>query len=355
MSANNPVQFNRAFMAFLDNEEGGIKKMAQAGRAYVRDHLREESAVRRLLPPERLDPSAQRVIPSLNNDTLVVRKDLEPGSKAVPLTFGAQPEAVIVSTKRVDIPLFTISSEMFQIREQHLLAYEAPVTKLIEENTGKDLQEIEDLEWLTFSQAAIASTGRRILGAQATADLAANGITGDRFDIERPDFVDLANVLLESGNRKRLNKIWMNDIDFNNVLKWTTEDAGSPKQSETLVEGYKYDKVLNYLVVRTVKTDLLATGNIYGFTEPDFLGFFFILNDVKFYIDKIANLIRWQAWQDVAISIANISSVAKLELYNGKAVGDGDSDDLPDEDDLFQQTNPIFDGSGTAYPQVTLS
>lgn len=351
----NPTQLNRAVVAWLDNESGGREKLAQAGRAFVRDHLREESALRRLMPPENLDPSAQRVIPSLENDTMVVRKDLEPGSRAVPLTFGAQPDALIVSTKRVDIPIFTISSEMFEIYEQHLLAYESPVTKLIEENTGKDIQEIEDLEWLTYSQAAVDATGRRVLGVQAQADLAAAGnATGNRFDIERPDFVNVANLMLENGNRKRLKKLWMNDIEFNNLLKWTVEDAGSPKQSETLVDGYSYDKVLNYLVVRTVKTDLLQTGNVFGFTDPDFLGFFFVLNDIKFYIDKIGNLIKWFAWQDVGVSISNASSVAKLELYNGTAAGDASSDPLPDEDDLFQQTNPVFDG-GSTYPSVTLS
>jgi hypothetical protein len=356
MSVDNSMQYNRMFLSYLDNADGGLQKMGAAGRAFVRDHLREESAMRRIMPPETLDPSAQRVVPSLNSDTLVVRKDLEPGSKAFPLTFGSMPEARIVSTKRVDIPLFTISSEMFQIREQHLLAYEEPVTKLIEANTGKDIQEIEDLEWLTFSHSSILATGRRVLGAQAKADKENHGgvATGSRFDIERPDFVDLANSLLEGGNRKRLSKIWMNDIDFNNILKWTVEDAGSPKQSETLVEGYKYDTVLNYLVVRTIKTDLLQTGNIYGYTEPDFLGFFFILNDVKFYIDKIANIIRWQAWEDVAIAISNISSVAKLETYNGQVGGGTDSDPIPDETDLFKQTNPVFSG-GAYYPQVTLS
>jgi hypothetical protein len=357
MSDINPVQMNRAFLSYMDNEEGGREKMAAAGAKFVRDHLREEAAVRRILPPEQLDPTAQRVVPALNSDTLVVRKDLEPQSRAVALTFGTQPEATIVSAPRIDIPIFTISSEMFQIREQHLLAYEMPITRLIEENTGKDIQEIEDLEWLTFSDASVQTTGRIIKGSQATADIAVNGLnTGFRGEIERPDIVDLANGLLDGGNRKRLDRVWMNDVDFNNVLKWTVEDAGDKNQSETMIDGYKYDVLLGKKIVRTVKTDLLATGNFYGYTSPDFLGFFFILNNVKFYIDKVANLIRWQAWEDIAISIANISSVAKIELYNGTGAPPvAGSDALPAEDDLFTQTNPAFTPGGAVFPQVTLS
>ncbi len=48
------------------------------------------------------------------------------------------------------------------------------------------------------------------------------------------------------------------------------------------------------MVVRTVKTDILESGNIYGFTGPDWLGKFLVLNSTKFYLDKVANLIMFQ-------------------------------------------------------------
>lgn len=355
-SSMDPRQFNRAFLAYLTSKEDGLQKMAAAGAAFVRDHLREEGAFRRILPFEKIDPASPRVIPSLNSDTLVVRKDLEPQSRAFAMTFGAEPNARIISGRRIDIPFATITSERMQIREQHLLAYEMPVTQLIEENTGNDIQEIEDLEWLTHSQAAIAATQQLVLGVQAAADRNANSgatNTGFRGILQRPDYVNLVNRMVDGGNRKRVDKIWMNDVDFNAILTWTVEDMGNNIESETLVDGYKYDKVLGYRVVRTVKTDLFKTGNIYAYTAPEFLGFAFILNDVKFYLDKRANLIIWQAWEDVAPAIGNISSLVKLELYNGYAAGQSGSDPLPTEDDLFQQTNPA-DSGGAYFPQVTL-
>jgi hypothetical protein len=88
-------------------------------------------------------------------------------------------------------------------------------------------------------------------------------------------------------------------------------------QSETLVDGYKYNVLLGRKMIRTIKTDILRIGNVYCFTAPEFLGKNYILNNTKFYIDKVANLITWQSWMDIAIAIINVASIVKLELYSG--------------------------------------
>ena len=60
---------------------------------------------------------------------------------------------------------------------------------------------------------------------------------------------------------------------------------------------------------------------------PEFFGRFYILNQTKFYIDKIANLITWQSWEDIGMGIGNIASVVKLELYAGScSPGSGQQD-----------------------------
>ena len=51
---------------------------------------------------------------------------------------------------RWHIPFFSIQSERFEKTEQELKAYEMPITKIIEENSVKDLQEITDAQSLSF-------------------------------------------------------------------------------------------------------------------------------------------------------------------------------------------------------------
>ena len=77
----------------------------------------------------------------------------------------------------------------------------------------------------------------------------------------------------------------------------------------------------------------------------------------KFYIDKIANTITWQAWEDIGMLVANIASVRKLELYSADANPTTNADSLltnfipKSEDDLGAVNNRV--DSGLKFPQVT--
>jgi hypothetical protein len=109
--------------------------------------------------------------------------------------------------------------------------------------------------------------------------------------------------------------------------------------------------------VRTIKTDILRPGNVYLFTAPQFFGKFYILNNTKFYIDKIANVITWQSWEDIAIGIVNIASCRKLELYRGSvrpgATDAGFAVKLPSaEEDLGAENNRV--DAGLHFPNVQI-
>jgi hypothetical protein len=319
----------------LDTQEGKTK-MAELGGSWIRDRLREVAYSRHILPPEQVTRAdCQR---SVNHDTLVKIVDVEPQSRAMAITFRDQPTARSIRAPKAEIPFFTISSEKFEKTEQELLAYEMPITKVIEDNSVKDIQEIEDREFTRHIESGIqalqtevnTTTGvayncTNILAGNPNAKsvsvikgelaLAAGGADFEVRPVQRPDFVNLFKLL--DNNRLRSERILMTEGDHDDVLQWTVEDFGDRIQSETVVDGYKYNTLLGRKVVRTIKTDILRPGNIYIFTAPQFFGKFYVLNNTKFYIDKIANVITWQAWEDIGIGIVNIASCRKLELYCG--------------------------------------
>ena len=125
-------------------------------------------------------------------------------------------------------------------------------------------------------------------------------------------------------------------------------------QSETALDGYTYNKVLGLRVIRTIKNDILREGNVYVFTAPEFFGRNYTLNDVKFYIDKIANRIHWQAWMDIGMGIGNIASVVKLELYAGDSHYTVASESVrpTEEEDLGALNNKAADG--LTFPQISV-
>lgn len=350
------------------------EKLAEYGGSYIRDRLREVSFTRKILPPEQVTRTdCQR---SVNHDTLVKIVDIEPQSKAMTMDFRGTPTARFIRGPKAEIGFYTISSEVFQKTEQELLAYEMPITKIIEENSVKDIQEIEDHEFTINTEAACQALQMQANGGVATAlnasnvksgsvvefsirkgELARNATTNDATvrPVQRPDLVNLFKLL--DGNRLRSERLLTTEVDWDDVLQWTVEDFGDRIQSETAVDGYKYNTLLGRAYIRTIKTDILRPGNIYVFTKPEFFGKFYILNNTKFYIDKIANVITFQAWEDVGMGLLNIAAVRKLELYSADAnpVTNADtllSNFIPVSEDALGAPNNQVD-AGLFFPQVS--
>jgi hypothetical protein len=364
---------NELFTQKLSSAEGK-EKIAEYGGSYIRDRLREVSFTRKILPPEQVTRAdCQR---SVNHDTLVKIVDIEPKSRAMTLTFRGQPTARFIRAAKAEAAFFTISSEIFQKTEQELLAYEMPITKVIEENSVKDIQEVEDREFVIHIEAATQALQTEANGG-VSAELSATTLQGGTPPVEfsiikgelarsattddatvrpiqRPDVVNLFKLL--DSNRLRAERLLMSEPDWDDILQWTVEDFGDRVQSETTVDGFKYNTLLGRPYVRTIKTDILRPGNVYCFTAPEFFGKFYVLNNTKFYIDKIANTITFQAWEDISILVANIAAVRKLELYSGNANPSAGSQTLianfipRDEDQLGAVNNRVDEG--LKFPKI---
>jgi len=363
---------NDLFFEKIGSTEGK-DKIAEFGGTYIRDRLREVSFARKIIPPTPVQRSElQR---SVNHDTLVKIVDIEPNSKAMSLTFRGQPTARFIRAPRFEIPFFTISSEKFEKTEQELLAYEMPITKIIEENSVKDIQAIEDRQFLIYVEACVQAAQLAINGGSAvgfrTGSGAAtynallkasvikgagavteNAVTFTTTALQKNDFVKLKQLL----HRKflRAERLLMTEPEYDTLSTWTMTEVWNIA-AETATEGWKSNTVVGLKIIRTIKTNILREGNVYCFTAPEFFGRFYILNQTKFYIDKIANLITWQSWEDIGMGFGNVAAVVKLELYGG-SVTPGQTDSnyanvLPMDEDQLNPVNNLAD-AGTTYPQV---
>lgn len=296
---------NDLFMQRLETPEDRVK-LGQAAGSYVRDKLREVAFSRKIIVPEPVTRDDCQV--SINHDTLVKIVWIEPNSRAAAITFRGEPKPRWVQADRVECPFFTIASDKFEKTEQELLAYQMPITKIIEDNTVKDIEEIEDFYFMHWVEAAVRATGK-VRKSPLVAQLDWDELTPNT----KQDFI--AGFKLLSGSRRRCQRILMTEVDYEDILGYTIQDFGEKIASEVIVDGYKYNLFLGRELVRTIKTDILKPGNIYFFTEQDFLGKNYVLNNTKFYIDKVANLITWMAWEDIGMILANVASISKIELY----------------------------------------
>ena len=302
---------NAAFAGQMESPEGR-RELTEKTLLYIKQLLREESFVRKVLPPESVTKyDLQRDVKS---DTVVKIVDIEPDSKAVALNFRGEPNYNFVEGKRFAIPFFTISSEFYEKTEQELFAYEMPVIKVIEENSVKDIQEVEDVTWIRFCQAAATGTGK-ILPFGAVPNLT-TAILKDGFK-------------LIDGDRLITTTMLMNSQTWDDILAFGLQVFGDSIASKVIVDGYTYDQLLGKKLIITTKTKtrenkiLVPYGQVWFYTDPQYLGRFYLLNATKLYMDKIAEVIRWKSWETVGIGIGNVKSIAKLEFGTGVGVVPG--------------------------------
>ena len=287
--------FNNLFIERLDTTEG-LQKTASAGAAFVRSKIREIGFARRILPPESV--TRADCTRSTSHDTLIKIVDLEHDSKAMAVNFASEADENYLQGKRYAIPFFKIESEKFVKSEGELLAYDYPITKVIEENSVKDIQKIEDSKFIEYAEAAIAITGKRLVSTATAAD--------------RKELNHLFKMI--DYDQLTVGTVLMNTVDLDDYMIQPATDIGSPAASEITINGYKYPTILNRKLVVTNKHDIVLPGEIWAFTDPAYLGNFFILNDVKFWIKKEADLVIWKTWEYIAEGFGNIKSIAKIEL-----------------------------------------
>jgi hypothetical protein len=288
---------NELFVQKLNTPEG-LDKVAQEGSAFVRQKLREVSFARKVIQPQYVTKAdLQR---SVNHDGLVKIVDIEPDSRAMTVNFRGEPDFNYIEGERFEIPFFMVSSEDFQKTEEELLAYEMPLTEVIEKNSVLDIQKVEDESFIGQIDAAIAVEGSAVSGSYDSDD-----------SVKKSDFKKLFDVL--DGNELRTEVILMDSKMFNRLFLYDASTVGDAVGSETTVNGYTYSTLFGRRLIVSNKVSLLD-GKIYAFTHQDFMGQFLVLNDTKFWIEKKKNIITFAAYESIGIGIGNTKSCAKITL-----------------------------------------
>tara|TARA_Y100000310_G_C20603468_1_gene774268 strand:- start:444 stop:1361 length:918 start_codon:yes stop_codon:yes gene_type:complete len=299
MSNISPHVLNELFIQKLGTQEG-LDKIAMEGSAFIRNKLREVSYARKVINPEyvtKLD--LQR---STLHDGLTKIVDIEPDSAAVAINLRGQAPTRYVEGERYEIPFYMISSEDFQKTEEELLAYEMPLTEVIERNSVKDIQAVEDSRFLAGIDAAITATGN------TSADAATTTAT-----LPRASFKTLFDFL--DGNFLKAECMLMNTKTFNRLFLYSATTVGDQVGSEQHVNGFTYSTLFGRKLIVTNKTSGdggITDDTIYAFTAQEFLGNFYILVDTKFWVDKKKNLITWAAYETIGMGIGNTSACASV-------------------------------------------
>jgi len=299
----NPRVLNEVFLQKIASP-AGIAEFETEATGFVRKKLRESAFVRKILPPQYV--SKAELHPSILHDGVVKIVDIEPDSKAMALNFRGDADYTYVEGERYEIPFFEISSENYQKTEQELLAYNIPITDVINKNSVLDIHEQEDTKFIAAVDAAIQSNAAGAKAITGTYDVDGT--------IKRADFKALFDLL--DGDKLLTSTLLMDATMFNRLSLYPATNVGDQFATEVTMNGFTLTNFMGRNLVVTNKKELLGTNGdtIYAFTTPEFLGEFCILDDIKFWLKKEKSLITFANYETIGIGIGNNKAMAKLTL-----------------------------------------
>lgn len=306
MSDLSPKALNELFVQKLQTQSG-MDKVAQEGSYFIRQKLREVSFARKVVQPMFI--TVDDLTRSVNHDGMVKIVDIEPDSSAMVVNFRGAPNTEYIVGERFEIPFFTVSSKEFQKTEEELVAYEFPVTEVIERNSVLDIQRIEDESFITHVNNAIAAEASKGHTTSISGLYTTSG--AEEGAIPRNKLKELFDIL--DGNLLRCEILLMDTTMYNRLNLWAATTIGSSAASEIVVNGYTYAQLMNRKLIVSNKVDLLSN-TIYAFTSQDFFGQFLIYNDTKFWIEKKKNILSFSAYENIGMGIGNTKACAKLTL-----------------------------------------
>lgn len=325
------VMYNESLLNKLDDPATKTKTAELIG-GYLRDKIREASWFDKIIPPEGVTRADCQI--STEHDSLIKIVHIEPGSRAMTISVRARPDSELISGRRFGVTFGRISTLRYEKPKEELLVYDYSITKVIEDNSVKDMDAIVDRTAAVHFEAAVQALQLEANGGVATelssdtvqagtvvqrsvfkgelASLAASPDSAVPLPIQKFDIVRLFQTFSDrqlSGKR-----MLIHDGDFLGVFSWPYSDVGAIA-TETAIEGYKHPTLAGYDIVRSLKPEILRPGNVYGFVDAEFLGVNYTLGQTSFYIDTIENMVVWMAWMMRGMALGQVEGVRKLELY----------------------------------------
>lgn len=273
-------------------------KLAQAGELYIRLRIREAPFCRKILPPVPVtEADCQR---ALDHDTLTIVKDIAPEATAVSLTFRGRPNQQYIRGKRFEIGLYKISSPMYTKTEAELMAYEMPITSLIEEDIVKMMMKVEDSNFIMQCEDIVSQPGGKSFN-----------VTTAAHKIDKEALTTLTNAL--DGDELETACFLMSKTTWND---WATQgnevfDVGA---WDVAKYGYKEETILGRKCFVTLKEDLVPHNVVWAFTSPEYLGYMFTLGDAKFWVNSEAENIFMKGWEYVGLGFGNTRAMAKIVI-----------------------------------------
>lgn len=305
------AQIDNGLLEALEASEDGFQKSASTTYSKVIRRRIRESGFQRLIME--YEPISNEQLTYLPNTELAAKvEEMEPDSPgAKSCTFNDAPDTAFYRGDKFIVVFCKITTKMFTKNIEELRMYKSNLRQIVTDNALRDIHTTEDGRFISLVDRICGNLG-------STGESGVPQFVSRYGGIDRDSAVDMTDDLedrdIENGtflvNRKTAK--W--------VAKLNRNDAGGDLAERTLSEGTKALGKLQYAgvpYVATIKRYLVPNQTVYQFADPAFLGRAYMLQDIRLWVEKKLDILRFCAFEKIGLTIANVAAVNKTDLTGG--------------------------------------
>lgn len=284
---------NQSFLNAIDS--GRTKEAADEGTNFIREIVRQASAVREILPPVGLQDDEIDRDERTDEPKKIVEK--EPQSVATFVEFQGTPAAYWFRGPRYAVYFGKILSPKATKSKFQLMTYQNDIRKILADNFVKDMADQEDKYWRRQTLVMVNKNP----SAQRTN---APAFTSSAFKRAFQSLLD---------RRRPLGKMLMTKSLFMEAIDLPATTVGNAIAESHYKEGVENEERLwGIPVVSTVKSDIYDPRECWVFSPQNFLGNFFLLQDATLFIKQEADMIEFYTYEAPGIGIGNRLSMQHI-------------------------------------------
>lgn len=286
---------NREFLERVSSSEG-ISKVAEEAQDVLNTKVYEDSFAEKILPSKPITVGECYVDSEV--DVIYRQEWIDVKAVAFEMDMNAQPTGKYIQGQRYIVPFSKFMTPRYWKTEQEIRVYPYPITDYMEKHGAAEIVKKKDQKFMGLVDAAVTATGNIVPGTSVLVPT-------------REDIVNLVNLI--DGNELEAKRLLMHKTDFNRFLQWNSIDIDS-KAGDTAVDGWTSHTLLGYEFIVTVKADVIEAGSIYCFTDPNFIGKHYTLNELKFELEKRFDKVQFQLTLETGMNFGHIFGMARLDI-----------------------------------------
>ncbi len=284
---------NKSFVRMI--ESGHTKEAEDGGSAFIRDIVRQEAAVREVLPPVGL--SDDEIDRDENTDEPKKIVEKEPKSVATFVEFQGTPSAYWFRGPRYAVFFGKVMSPEFVKSKYQLMTYQNDIRKILADNSVKDMADQEDK---FFRRTAVILVNKNP-GAQRT-NASAFASSGFKKALQAMD-----------DRRRPIGKLLLTKSLYREAMDLPATAVGNAIAEAHYKEGIeKEERLFGVPAITTIKTDIYDPRECWVFSPSNYLGNFFLLQDATLFIKSEADKILFHTYSAPGIGIGNRLSMQQI-------------------------------------------